>query len=393
MKIGILTQPLHTNYGGILQAYAVQKLLRERGHDVVTLDTSVKRVALKMSFLQQLYRFMVSTSKFLLGRISHDGIEWPYNTQLKNVNLIHITMRNFYEQIISLSPVIQNDDEMHSYVMEQHFDAFVVGSDQVWRPRYSPNIGWFFLDFLSPNDKVKRYALSASFGTSEWEFTSEERTYILPLVKLFDAISVRELSGVELCRKYLYVDAKQVLDPTMMLQPSDYARIVEMDLNSTYSMKGTIFAYMLDAAAEKKNVIERLSTVLQTPIKSFSATGTYGPFPYGPYASEKTALKLGTQSLAQWLRAFQEAKLVVTDSFHGTVFSILHHRPFVVLANHNRGLARIETLLQTFGLEERLINTTQECSIDWLIKNIDWNDVDAVLEQKRQSFIEFLKLI
>lgn len=393
MKIGILTQPLHTNYGGILQAYAVQKLLRDRGHDVITLDTSVKRVALKMSFSQQLYRFMVSTGKFLLGRISHDRIEWPYNTQLKNVNLIHMTMRNFYEQIISLSPAIQSDDEMHSYIMDQHFDAFVVGSDQVWRPRYSPNIGWFFLDFLSPDDKVKRYALSASFGTSEWEFTSEERAYILPLVRLFDAISVRELSGVELCQKYLCVDAKQILDPTMMLQPSDYARIVEMDLNNTYSMKGTIFAYMLDCAAEKKNVIERLATVLQAPIKSLSTIGTYGPFPYGPYASEKTALKLGTQSLAQWLRAFQEAELVVTDSFHGTVFSILHHRPFVVLANHNRGLARIETLLQTFGLEERLVNTTQECSIDWLIKNIDWNDVDAVLEQKRQSFIEFLKLI
>ena len=102
-------------------------------------------------------------------------------------------------------------------------------------------------------------------------------------------------------------------------------------------------------------------------------------------------MKNGPKPVAQWLRGFEEADFVVTDSFHGTVFSILHHRSFVVVANEARSISRIKNLLDSFGLEDRLVYSGQELSQEWLLKAIDWSNVDDILNQKREKFMDFLK--
>lgn len=384
MKIAILTQPLYTNYGGILQAYAVQKILRDKGHDVVTLDTQGK-VQEPLSLFMQFRCFAATMFGYLLGRVEKKYIFWPCNNNLRNRLLIRVSMRAFISKILKLSPVIQTDDDIKKYVGEQGFDAFVVGSDQVWRPMYSPNIGWFFLNFLPEQSKVKRIAFSASFGTSDWEFSKELTNYLKPLAKKFDAISVRETSGVDLCKNYLGVQAIQVLDPTMMLTIQDYAKLVNMDKQNTQSMKGFIFSYVLDTARGKQKVVESISKTLHYPVLSFNTKGFYGP-----YASRQYALKHAPKPVAQWLRGFQEAEFVVTDSFHGTVFSILHHKPFVVLTNNARGTARIETLLRTFALEGRLVESVTDCNKEWLLDGIYWDSVDMILNTKRELFRDFI---
>ena len=381
MKIGILTLPLHTNYGGILQAFAVQKIIQDMGHNVetLTLEKSPKPL------LTQLKLFIKSLVAFCIGRCGLHNIYWPLNTRSRNIKQRADTL-SFITREIILSEPLHNESELKQYVKKNSFDGFVVGSDQVWRPNYGFDINLFFLSFLDKNDKAKRVAFAASFGTEKWEFTKEQTTTCASLARMFDNISVREQSGVELCKNHLGVSAFCVIDPTMLLPPSDYLSIINSSQQKTHSVVGKLFSYILDSSNEKKQVVLKMSQYLNLDIESIEAEPILPP-----YATKKKALQNPPQQVEQWLRSFQEAEFVVTDSFHGTVFSILHHRPFVVLANEKRGLTRIETLLSSFGLSNRLTTSSSLLlDTDWLLRSIDWNQVDIILNLKREQALKFI---
>lgn len=385
MRIAILTQPLYTNYGGILQAYAVQKILKDRGHDVETIDIKIIAPQKKESVLKQLRTFVSTALYFIIGKSKVSNIQWPFNNYYKNYAEIGKTMMPFIRKIIDMSPQLSSKQDFLDYVSTNKYDAYVVGSDQVWRPMYSPNIGWFFLDFLSSKSSAKRISISASLGTDNWEFTEEQTMKFKDLVHRFDAISVREISGVKLFKQYFDVDATLLIDPTMMLTPLDYTNVIKKDEANTISVKGKIFSYLLDSSDFKKQVLTDLHDKTKKPIYSLNNRGEFGP-----YVSVKTALKHGPKPVAQWLRCFQEADFVVTDSFHGTVFSILHHRQFFVVANKTRGISRIENLLKSFGLEDRLIDNLGSMSNGSLLKSPDWDAIDKKLSLEREKFAEFL---
>lgn len=385
MKIAILTQPLYINYGGLLQAYAVQKILRDMGHEVITLDTVGDIRPVSLSLFCQLRCFIVTFICAVIGRSKWKDIYWPYNNNDRNVRFVSLSMRPFLKRIMNISTEISSDEKIKQYCEVQRFDAYLVGSDQVWRPKYSPNIGWFFLNFISDFDKAKRIAFSASFGTSDWEFTDGQTKECRHLAQRFDAISVREQFGVVLCKDYLGVDAVQTLDPTMLLSPTDYAKLIEIDKDNTNSMSHCIFSYVLDENEDQKMIIKNISKTLKLPVQVLAAH-----IKFAPYTSLKTVMQNRPKPVAQWLRAFQESDFVITDSFHGTVFSILHHLPFVVFENKGRGMSRIETLLETFGLEDRLIENALKCKKEWLMNSIDWDKIDTILADKRRIGMDFL---
>ena len=106
------------------------------------------------------------------------------------------------------------------------YDYVVIGSDQTWRPSISADIYNFFLDFLQDENQIKKIAYATSFGTDQWEFSEEQEKRCKQLVKQFDAVSVREESGISLCQQFLDVDAEHVLDPTLLLKQEDYLKIV-----------------------------------------------------------------------------------------------------------------------------------------------------------------------
>lgn len=384
MKIAIFTQPIYINYGGILQAYAVQKVLKDMGHQVVTIDIPWK-VHTHPSVFLQLYQFFITFACFLLGRIKFKDIFFPFNTKERNTLILRHSMRPFINRIIKLSPPIFTDKDLVDYIKNQKFDACIVGSDQVWRPCYSPNIGWYFFDFLSEEDNIKRLALSASFGTSDWEYTDEQTEIVKRLLNKFDAISVREKQGLFLCKKKLGIDVIQLIDPTMMLSPKDYSVLVEMDKEKTTNVSGLIFAYILDPTDSKQILVTKISRRLKKEVNMFGAE-----IKFSPYAKKSKVNHYALPSVSQWLQCFQYADFVITDSFHGVVFSILHHRPFIVIANKERGLARIESILEMFDLQDRLLDSIDGYSLEWLINGIDWEMIDGVLELERQRFRTFL---
>lgn len=368
-----------------MQAYAVQKILKDRGHDVETFDVKIIVPQKKKSAIKQLRTFVSTSLLYLIGKSKVSNIQWPFNNYYKNYAEIGKTMMPFIRKIIDMSPQLSSRQEFLDYVSANKYDAYIVGSDQVWRPMYSPNIGWFFLDFLSSESSAKRVSISASFGTSNWEFSEKQTREFKSLAQRFDAISVRESSGVELCKKYFDVDATLLIDPTMMLSPLDYANLIKIDEANTISVKGKIFSYLLDESDFNEQVLLDLHAKTKKDIFSLNNRGKFGP-----YVSVKKALKNGPKPVAQWLRCFKEADLIVTDSFHGTVFSILFHRQFIVVTNKTRGISRIENLLKSFDLEDRLIDNIGTISNDLVLKSPNWEIIDKKLSQERAKFYEFI---
>ena len=260
---------------------------------------------------------------------------------------------------------------------KENFDAFVVGSDQVWRPSYNPFLESMFLDFCEDKD-VKRIAYAASFGTSSWEFTPSLTDTCARLAKKFDLITVREKSGVNLCKEHLGVHAMQVLDPTMLLNKEDYIRLVEAEQDSESA--GNLFYYILDPSTSKKALIEKMA--IEHGLK---------PFTVMPKCQAENRTKRDVKkriedcvfpSVTSWLRSFMDAKMVVVDSFHGAVFSLIFNKPFWVIGNNERGNARFESLLETFGLEDRMIVLdTHRHDID-NSDEIDWAHVNHVRQKE-----------
>jgi exopolysaccharide biosynthesis predicted pyruvyltransferase EpsI len=234
---------------------------------------------------------------------------------------------------------------------------------------------------------VKRLAYAASFGVDHWEFTPEDTEKSKELLKKFDAISVREDSAIDLIKNNLgRTDAQHVLDPTMLLSLHQYKAVV--DKENIAPSSGNLKVYVLDKTPEKDNLVKLLEEKLQ--LKAFEV------LPAKRLNEEKVTNSNINDFVfpnpAAWLRGFQDAKFVVTDSFHGTVFSILHNIPFIAIGNVARGLSRFQSLLKMFGLEDRLVTDINSVNIDnFAKKEIDWERVNEVLEKERKKAVDFLK--
>ncbi|GFH86388.1 MULTISPECIES: polysaccharide pyruvyl transferase family protein [Bacteroidaceae] len=384
MKIAILTQPLHSNYGGILQNYALQTILRRLGHEPVTLDIRQRLMDENISITKQFKSFIATMIYRLQGKNRWKDVAWPFSTYKANEKLIHESHRVFINSHIRLSKQLCTEEEVRQYTAQECFDAYVVGSDQVWRPLYNFLLPSMYLGFLPADDRAVKIAYAASFGTNKWESDAEETEMLRELAQRFDAISVREQSGIDLCRKYLATDAIQLLDPTLLLLIDDYKMLIKED-GKDLPYEKFVFSYVLDADDEKLNVQNNVLRMVGLPHYVLGVG-----LKLSPYARQNTVRKQLPPPVECWLNAFDKAECVVTDSFHGTVFSILHHRPFVVLANKVRGMARIETLLGMFGLEDRIVDANTSLDKDFLLNGIDWERVDNILSVKRAEAMRYL---
>lgn len=364
MRIGILTLPLHTNYGGILQAYALQTVLKRMGHNVRLLEE-------EHNFKLPLWRAPIVYSKRILKNIL--GRPCPILYEKKLAQELPVIRQNtdcFIKQYINVREVknfheVKNDD----------YDVIIVGSDQIWRPKYFPKIEHAYLDFTN-GWNVKRIAYAASFGTNEWEYTPEQTETCSSLLKKFDAVSVREESAVALCKNHLEVEAKHVLDPTMLLLKEDYIQLFEVA--GTPKSPGTLLCYILD---ESQEVLSFIETVAQK--KSMV------PFRVNSKVENRNAplLERVQPPVEQWLRGFYDAEFVITDSFHACVFAILFNKPFIALGNKKRGMSRFSSLLNMFGLQDRLISSLDEYNADC---DVEWDKINGILERKRYFSNEFI---
>lgn len=373
MKIGILTLPLNSNYGGVLQAFALQTILKRMGHDV-------SEIELKKNLRWQyppLWKIPLSFGKRFL---------FKYIVRRKNQKiLLERYERKIYPLLVHdilefISKYIKQFTVDKFIDCKGKFDAFVCGSDQIWRYKYylffEGDIANVYLKFLG-DDSCKRIAYAASFGTDNWEYPAKETAECKNWIQKFDAVSVREETGVKLCSTYYDIKAKHVLDPTMLLSKDDYVDLIEK--SDVPKSTGNLFCYILDNTDEKMNVVKNIEK--QRHLSSFFMNGDCGNW------TEDLEKRI-QPPVESWLRAFYDSEFIVTDSFHACVFSILFHKQFLVIGNKERGLARIYSLLSMFGLEDRL---TSDTGLDInRMKTIDYDRVDEILAKHREESRTFL---
>lgn len=372
-----MTQPLFNNYGGLLQAYALQKVVSGLGFEVVTDEYPLKCP----SFFR---KFLIISKYFICKYVIRSKISnnIPYFPTAKEIQTINQHTNQFIKDNISTIDFFKGKRYPEVSFVES-IDGFIVGSDQVWRPCYCKYFSNYYFDFLPLNNKAKKIAYAASFGVDNWEYSAKQTEIASSLASRFDAISVREDSAVRLCREFLGVEAVHVLDPTLLLDKNDYIDLVDKD--NIANIGNCLVTYVLDMNREKQEIINTIATTLKLQC-----------FELMPNAKldKHTRNNLETciyPKVTEWIKGFMDAEFVVTDSFHGTVFSIIFQKQFISIANKNRGMTRFLSLLKIFGLEDRLIVNHNDLNSKAWISSINYDTVDKILEENKKLSMSFLK--
>ncbi len=375
MKIGILTLPLRNNYGGILQAYALMQTLKVMGHEVWLIDRQKNRIP-KLKYPLVLIKRIIK--KYVLSKQVVIFLE----KKRKQKNEISNQYINEFinEYINPRTFKIYSSKELKK-ISKYHFDAIVIGSDQIWRPRYVPNIEDYFGGFILKSTKLIAYA--ASYGTDKIDYTPKQKEVCSKLIKRFNSISVREKDALDICSStFNYENAEHVLDPTMLLDKSDYVSLFEDA--GTQKNDGDLFVYILDKHENKNQIIDFVAT----------------KFNYTPFQINLVSNEINTSQIIdiaapveKWLRGIYDSKFIITDSFHATVFAILFNKPFIVYGNDERGLSRFYSILKMFELEKLLITTTVDIQdkLNAISLDIDWEKVNEILIDKKKISKMFLE--
>ncbi len=375
MKLGILTLVPYDNYGGILQGYALQTVLERMGHDVTIMRTKLYNwVSLKNKIL----RFVWWVKDRYVKRKA--GISCLVPGTYLDYRVARI--KPFIDKHIHFTREFSSTRDLYRFQDKSQYDGFVVGSDQTWRPCLSPDLYHMFCDFLPASSHKLRIAYAASFGVDTNEFSDVQLGICKPLIKKFQAISVREESGVKLCKDMFGVEAKHVLDPTMLLDKEDY-----MELIKDYRPQNEhvdLMQYMFFFNHEENAIIAKTSSLLN--MKPVNLMTKY----FLNQVQDKSQLP-DAQFLPveEWISAYNRAKFVLTDSFHGTVFCIIFNVPFLCVSPV--AIARFKSLLKVYGLEDRLVMKESEVTKDLLEKPIDWEKVNSVREVLKKQSLDFLK--
>lgn len=345
MKIALFTYFAADNYGATLQAYATIKALEQLGHEVELVNYVIdepKRPKLKNIIL---FPKHLKFNQFRKKYFRH--LSRPYHS---------------YKELMASPPMA---------------DCYLIGSDQTWNADISKDKAkGYFLDF--GNDKTLRGSYAASIGKIVWEDT--------PWIKKEDAqrgldrfnfLSIREQSGVDLLQNEFGKKATLVIDPVLLF--NSYP-----ELTGKLKETNELIIYKLINSTAFYKKVKDIGSQMNITCRSIGSIRQLHGYKHSY-----------PESIEQWIRRIATAKYVITDSFHGTVISILYHRPFAFVIGNPKRATRILSLLNLLGLEERLISDKSHDSEikKVLLRPIQWIDIDKKLSQMRTESIHFLKAI
>ena len=362
LKIGILTfWWSNDNYGQLLQCYALQKYLRDAGHDAFLIRYDSRNDFIRTPFILRCLKALnpVLLCKFLQHKIQH-----KINSK-KLLEESKLNDRHFDD--FRAKYIVQSEKLYTSYNQlkenSPEADVYVVGSDQVWnfyeyRLDHCRNlVHAYFLDF--GNKQTKRISYAASWGKTDLPHDFIEE--ISPLLKKFDYVSVREKNGINLCRKCGFDTAEFRCDPTLLLTAKDYRSLYKENYGTSKRQNPYLFLYMLKNTCDF-DIQKAYEFAERKNLEVVYVTGNGKIDRY-----EKTFA-----TISQWLSLIDNAEYVVTNSFHCCVFSLIFEKKFgvVPLTKTLAGMnSRIETLSEIFGIKPR-----------WIMK--DGDGVFSVLEEE-----------
>lgn len=271
----------------------------------------------------------------------------------------------------------------------------IVGSDQMWNPHWVlPYVPLVFLGFCPPG--CRRVSYAASFSVPKWP--SEKRDEVAGLLRQFHAVGIRERSGINVIEGIAPdVHSQVVLDPTLLLDGKDYRPLFSECLGSEVDATGKIFSYFLPATPSKEanGWVDATIAAFQDKIE---VVDIEQPVVKSCLVPICRFLEIsGKISVMEWLGRIATARFVLTNSFHGTVFSILFRRPFASVLLHSSKAGRdmnerLLSLLPALGLESRLVHFGEESRMKDLVSaRINWEEVHAKLVSLRNVSFSFLR--
>ena len=284
--------------------------------------------------------------------------------------------KQFGERFIRRTGICSNKAGLQRYI-NGRFQKFITGGDQVFR--WHDNFNFLF-DWVSGKKTLLSY--SASFGFDSLDkisYYKDKKAYAEKCFRRFDAISVREKSGAEILKKEFGINAEVVLDPTMLLDADEYQEIIDGECSEVPAEEFVAY-YVLD---------DELREQLYHPALTVPSLADIGIF-IDMMKDERSQFR----SFGQWLNLLKNAKYVITDSFHGTVFSILFRKQFLTLARPFGGDERIITLFETLGINKRRFLTLDKLAsvdVSLLDEPIDYVSVYEKLAAERDRAMEFLR--
>lgn len=346
----ILLKPIATitfhwanNYGAVLQAFALQKYLINSGFDAEIINYLPLRTVL---------------ANIIIAAKKHD---FAFFKKTKSFNRFRKK-----ELIIGKKKYYTNKS---LFACKDIYSAIIAGSDQIWNMSFTkkaegkPTLS-YYLNFAGY--KTKRISYAASFGTNKLD--NEVAKLIAPELNKYFAISVRETSAVGMLND-IGISAKCVVDPTLLLATQDYVSLAEKGVCANAD---SVFTYIIHS---NQTTAKKISQYI---CEKFSDS---------KYTNEPVSC-----SIYEWLYKIKTSKFVVTNSFHGTVFALIFHVPFITVAIPNSGMNdRLTTLLEETGLSDRLFCEFDEESLNIALNSeICWSDVDSrleILKAESRSFI------
>lgn len=370
-KIGIITLHRVRNYGSILQAFALCQIIKELGHDPVVIDYIPERFRLRSDlFYVRPDRYTSKTGK--KNRI----IKLFFSIASILPRLYYYSRFAFFvKKNIPLSKrQYFSNDQLKKAMFD--FDIYMNGSDQVWNMAWENEVDKsFFLDFIP--DNCIRCAYAASFGKNC--LPDDEIKVMKPLIQKYSSISVREFSGINILENLGYFGAKYVLDPTLLFSKERWIdNIGERKIKEKYVLVYQLF-HKTPTVKFARKIADQIGVKvadLSRKIKNVSEVDINLPF----------------VTPVDFLNFFYYADFVVTDSFHGTAFSINFNKKFVSISNNFP--ERVSSLVNMVGLENRFISMESNLDVDKMLKTIDYEVINKILNLERQkSLTELRKMI
>lgn len=384
MKIGIVTYIKDDNYGEELQAFAMQYYLNSQGWDaeVIDLEKRVKDLSKSKDAIIPaiINRFKVYNWKapyFILKKIvdvwrkkRHDNNNKEYKKQF------HQLFEDFFNKYTKHSEKYYTLDEIR--VTEKlPYDTYIAGSDQIWNYMHTDFLDVFFLEFAKKYH-AKRISYAASISVPK--IPEEMKSIYKKLVTNIEYLSVRELQGAKLLSQISDQKAEVVLDPTLLLNQNEWMKVVGKNpfINEKY-----VLVYTLSGSQYIKELAKGIAKKLECKKIIFIISNEAFIYENGI----ETQILIGP---CEWVGLMSEAQYVVTDSFHGTAFSINFNRPFTTLVNPVSNMnTRVMSILEITNLKSRIIYDDGKNRKPESL-NIDYSTVNQTIEKWRNKSKTFL---
>lgn len=379
MKIGVITIEQVGNYGAELQCYATQKVLQNIGCDAEIIDycyykdyrykdSKMSEPFVPMTFKERIFYVL----KYRIVNRFVDKVLLLFNSNIARRNS---RFAAFHAENTKMSRKYMSMPELYEASMD--YDIFVTGSDQVWNPGAQSSIEPYFLTFAP--DSARKISFAGSFGVSEIEPNLRER--YKEYLSRYDFISVREQNACDMVKQLVGKDAECVLDPTLLLTKDEWMKVARQydNVPERYVLVYTLFESPAIFSLAKKVAKEKGISVLRITKRAYFVSRIEG------------ISNISDAGPAEFISLIAGADYIITDSLHGTAFSINFGIPFLtIVSSKNNNNSRMESLLKVVGLSGRMVYEEKEVSSLIYNDNIDFKEIENHIKKARVTSMNFL---